>query len=104
MKRSRKHRSGEEKVAILRRHLVDKVGVSELCEQEGIQPSQFYQWLKRFFENGAAAMERGGKQSTAGTTESKRVEKLEAKLREKNDVIAELLAEHVALKKSLGED
>ena len=103
MKRSRKHRSGEEKVAILRRHLVDKEGVSEICEKEGIQPSQFYQWLKRFFENGAAAMERGGKQSP-GTSESKCVEKLEAKLREKNEVIAELLEEHVALKKSLGED
>jgi hypothetical protein len=32
------------------------------------------------------------------------VEKLEAKLREKNEVIAELLEEHVALKKGLGED
>lgn len=105
MKRSRRHRSGEEKVAILRRHLVDKEGVSELCEKEGIQPSQFYRWLKQFFENGASALDRaGGKESSAGTSESKRIEKLEARLREKNEVIAELLEEHVALKKNLGED
>ena len=32
MSKERKHFTPEEKVAILRRHLVDKVPVSELCE------------------------------------------------------------------------
>jgi hypothetical protein len=40
-----------------------------------------------------------GKGSASRSQESLRVEKLEAKLREKNEVIAELLEQHVALKK-----
>ena len=47
-----------EKVAILRRHLVDKVSVSDLCDEHGLQPTVFYRWQKAFFENGAAAFER----------------------------------------------
>ena len=33
MSKERKHYTAEEKVAILRRHLLDKVPVSELCEE-----------------------------------------------------------------------
>ena len=36
MKRERKHYTSEEKVAILRRHLLDKVPVSDLCEENGL--------------------------------------------------------------------
>ena len=105
MKKTRKHLTGAEKVAVLRRHLIDKLAVSDLCDEVGIQPSQFYRWLKQFFENGAKALERvGGNDAAVRSHDARRVEKLEAKLREKNGVIAELLEEHVAIKKSLGED
>jgi transposase len=33
MRKERKHYNPEEKVAILRRHLLDKVPLSELCEE-----------------------------------------------------------------------
>jgi transposase-like protein len=39
MRKERKHYSAEEKVAILRRHLLDKVPVSDLCEELGLRPS-----------------------------------------------------------------
>ena len=42
MRRERKHYTAEEKVAILRRHLLDQVPVSELCEEHGLQPTVFY--------------------------------------------------------------
>jgi transposase len=51
MRRERKHYTAEEKVAILRRHLLDKVPVSDLCEELGLQPTVFYRWQKEFFEN-----------------------------------------------------
>jgi transposase len=54
VRKERKHYSPEEKVAILRRHLLDQVPVSDLCEGEGLQPTAFYRWQKEFFENGAA--------------------------------------------------
>jgi transposase-like protein len=47
--------TAEEKLAILRRHLLDKVPISRLCEELGLQPTVFYRWQKEFFENGAAA-------------------------------------------------
>ena len=43
-----------EKVMILRRHLIDKVTVPDLCDEYHLHPSVFYRWLKQFFDNGAA--------------------------------------------------
>jgi transposase len=60
MKRERKHNTAEEKVAILRRHLLDKVAVSDLCEELGLQPTVFYRWQKELFENGASAFQTPG--------------------------------------------
>jgi hypothetical protein len=54
MKKQRKHYTPEGKVAILRRHLVEGVPISELCDQLGLQPTVFCRWQKEFFENGAA--------------------------------------------------
>jgi hypothetical protein len=57
MKKQRKHHTAEEKVAILRRHLLEKEPISKLCDELGLQPIVFYRWQKEFFENGAAAFE-----------------------------------------------
>ena len=53
MKRQRL--TAEEKVSILRRHLVEHIAVSDLCDEHQLQPTTFYLWQKQFFENGAAA-------------------------------------------------
>ena len=58
MRKARKHYTAEEKVAILRRHLVDRELVSKLCDELALQPTVFYRWQKEFFENGAAACPR----------------------------------------------
>jgi len=102
MTRNRKNYTPEEKVAILRRHLVEKVPVSDLCDELGLNPTVFYGWQKQFFENGAAAFQRKGKRNSP-TPEARKIEKLETKLTQKNEVLAELMQEHVQLKKELGE-
>jgi transposase len=102
VKKQRKHYSGEQKVAILRRHLLDKVPVSDLCEEYGLQPTVFYRWQKEFFENGATAFEHKGQRSNPHA-EQERIAYLEKKIQTKDEVLAELMAEHVALKKSVGE-
>jgi transposase len=66
----------------------------------------FYRWQKQFFENGVAAFnqaENGRKDSQTKRLEEK-VSRLQAKLAGKDEVIAEIMASHVQLKKSLGED
>lgn len=104
-RRSRRQFSTEQKVAILRRHLVDKVPVSDLCDEYKLQPSVLYQWQRHLFENMAGAFD-----MAAGTGVSQRekqlaqkVEHLEAKIARKDSVIAEISAEYVQLKKELGE-
>ena len=57
MKKPRKHYTAEEKVAILRRHLVEQEPVSKLCDELGLQPTVLYRWQKEFFENGPAAFQ-----------------------------------------------
>src|SRR2546427_9880262 len=101
MRRERKHYTPEEKVSILRRHLLDKVPVSTLCEELQLQPTVFYHWLKQLFENGAVAFQRP--RDSSRKHEQERMAALEKKLRTKDEVLAELMEEHVALKKSLGE-
>lgn len=104
MTQRRKHYSGEEKVSILRRHLLDHVAVSDLCDELGLAPTVFYRWQKEFFENGAAAFERKpGRQKKQESHQARKVEALEAKLATKNEVLSELMEEHVKLKKELGE-
>ena len=101
MKKQRKHYTPEEKVAILRRHLLDKEPISKLCDELGLQPTVFYRWQKEFFENGAAAFQ--PKAGPNHSAEQARIDYLEKKIQTKDEVLAELMAEHVALKKTLGE-
>jgi transposase-like protein len=101
MARQRKRYSPEEKVAILRRHLLEKVPVSDLCDELGLNPNLFYNWQKQLFENGAAAFPRTRRRQV--DRRDQKIEKLQAKLVQKNEVLAELMEEHVQLKKELGE-
>jgi transposase len=103
MRKERKHFTPEEKVATLRRHLVDKVPVPELCEELSLRPTVFYRWQKEFFENGAAAFQSQERPRRQVEEKQKRIEFLEKKVQTKDEVLAELMAEHIALKKSLGE-
>jgi len=98
----RRHFSGQEKVKILRMHLLEGKPVSELCEQHKINPSLFYQWQRTFFENGARAFE-GSSNARSDTRLEKQVETLESRLQRKHEVLSELMEEHIRLKKDLGE-
>ncbi|MBI4548445.1 MAG: transposase [Ignavibacteriae bacterium] len=95
----RRHDSGDEKVSILRRHLVERVPVSDLCEHYHISPAVFYRWQKEFFEKGGSVFQ-SSLSSNQGS--EKRIVVLETKLVQKNEVLAELMAEHLKLKKTLG--
>jgi transposase len=103
MSKQRRHFAGTEKVAILKKHLIDKVPVSDLCDEHDLYPTQFYAWLKEFFENGHAAFDNGRKSKAVEDAKDQKIEKLEAKLQRKDSVLAELMEEHVHLKKELGE-
>jgi transposase-like protein len=99
---SRRQFSPEQKIKILREHLLDKVPISAVCEKHQITPTQFYQWQKTFFENGASAFAKTATHRATSQAEQQ-ITKLEDKLKRKDEVIAEIMAEHILLKKELGE-
>ena len=102
-KRTRRYFTVEQKAALLRRHLVDKVPVSDLCDEAKIQPSVFYDWQRQLFEHMGAALKTPSHVPNREKELQQKVEQLEAKLVRKDQVIAHISEEHVKLKKELGE-
>lgn len=105
MPRKRRHYTTEQKVAILRRHMVDKVPVSDLCNELGLQPSVFYQWQRQALENlaGAFGPAAAVDASKREKQQAQEIQALRTRLAKKDAVIAEISAEYVQLKKDLGE-
>jgi transposase-like protein len=101
-KRERRHFSPDEKARILKEHLVEGKAISEICDTYGIHPTVFHRWQQQLFVNAASAFEKKEKRMEARW--QKKVGKLERKIQHKNEVLAELMEEHIALKKSLGEE
>ncbi len=103
-RRKRRFFTAEQKSTILRRHHVEKVPVSQICEEAEIQPSIFYQWQKRAFENLDLVLQPRDRTMTREKKKLEdKIEKLQERLTRKDHVIAVLSEEHVALKKELGE-
>ena len=103
MNKPRRHFADPQKVAILKRHLIDKVPISDLSDEYDLYATQIYDWLKKFFENGHAAFDSDRKSKADEDAKDQKIEKLEAKLARKDSVMAELLEAHTLLKKELGE-
>jgi transposase len=99
--KERRNWTSEEKIKLLRRHLIEKVPISTICDEAHLAPSAFHRWQEQLFFNAALALE-GNRRPERGP-ERQRIEKLEQKARQKDEVLAELMAEHISLKKELGE-
>jgi transposase len=101
MKKQRTHYTPEEKVTILRRHLLEKEPISELCDKAGLQPTSSTAGRRSSLRMARQPSSRRGQptipQIKSGSPTWKRSSK------PKDEVLAELMAEHVALKKTLGE-
>ena len=102
-RQKRRRFSADEKLNAVRRHLIDKVPISDLCDELGLQPTQIYQWQKQLFDNGGGAFDKPGQKSKQDDAKDREIQTLKSKIQTKNEVVAELLEEHVQLKKELGE-
>ena len=77
--RQRRRFEPEEKVAIVRRHLLEQVPVSDCteCDECGLQPTVFYRWQKELFDLGVGRLPLSGARtprfrSTDGSLSCKR--------------------------------
>ena len=70
--KERRYFSADQKVAMLRRHLIEKLPVSKICEEAGVAPNLFYRWQDQLFQNGAMALEStsGRARRTSGASAS----------------------------------
>jgi transposase-like protein len=102
-KLTRRHFTPQEKVAIVKRHLLEGVAISTVCDEFQIHPTLFYQWQRQLFENAHLSFDNGRKSKAVEDAKERKLQQLEAKLARKNEVMAELMEAHTLLKKELGE-
>jgi transposase-like protein len=95
----RKRYTGEEKVKILREVLEDGKAVSQVAESSGVHPNLILNWRKQMFEGALKTFETS-RPDIAAKAADRKAQALEEKLREKDEVIAELAREVLVLKKT----
>lgn len=100
-KRTRQYRAPSQKAELLRKHHLDKVPISDLCDQHQLQPSVFYHWQRHLWENAEVVFTEAKTSSRQQQLEAE-VAALRAKLAKKEHVIAELSEELIDAKKPPG--
>ena len=84
-----------EKLRIVLAGMQPNVEVSDLCRREGINPTQYYGWKKQLLSSATKVFDaQEGKRSVAE-------ERKDAELQRLKNVIAEITAENLELKKTL---
>lgn len=97
-RKKRRQWTSAEKLRIVLAGLDGSIEISELCRREGINPTQYYGWKKQLLGSASKVFENG-----ASGKPSAREQRLESALRRAKDVIAEITAENLDLKKGLSD-
>lgn len=97
-RKNRRSWPASEKLRIVLAGMDGSIEISELCRREGVNPTQYYGWKKHLLGSAAKVFESG-----AEGKPSARQQRLETDLRRAKDVIAEITAENLDLKKGLSD-
>ena len=96
-RRTRRVFSAEEKIQIVMEGLRGEESVAALCRKYGIHENNYYNWSKEFLEAGKKRLQGDvERQATGGEVSSIKKENTQLK-----ELVAELLMQNTALKKSL---
>lgn len=96
-RKRRKRWTAEDKLRIVLSGMESGTEISELCRREGINPTQYYAWKKTLMSS-AAKVFNGAKDKP-----DVKQQRLESDLSRCKDVIAEITAENLDLKKTLSD-
>jgi len=94
----RKRYTAEEKVKILREVLEDGKQISQVAENYGLSPNNIFKWRKQLFEEGLQTFQIK-RPDISGKSEERKITALEDRIKQKDEIIAELAEELLALKK-----
>lgn len=99
--RERRQFTPEQKVKIVKEALTTDIGVSGVCRKYGISNALYYHWQERFLDG---ALE-GFKRTKHGpsSAEQRKLDEQARKIERMQNVISEITAENIDLKKSIGE-
>jgi transposase len=97
-KKKRRRWTASDKLRVVLAGLDGSVEISELCRREGINPTQYYGWKKQLLSS-AAKVFADGRESKPSAQQ----QRMESELRRAKDVIAEITAENLDLKKGLSD-
>jgi len=95
---NRKRYTAEEKIKILRELQEDGKSISQVSEKYGIHPNNIFKWRKQHLEKGVQAFQTK-RNDISGKAKVRKILALEEKIKHKDEVIAELAEELLALKK-----
>jgi transposase-like protein len=94
----RKRYTAEEKVKILREVLEDGKQISQVAEKYGLSPNNIFKWRKQLFEDGLQTFQIK-RADISGKADERKITALEDRIKQKDEIIAELAEELLALKK-----
>jgi transposase-like protein len=103
MRKSRRHFTPEQKAEVVRRHLSGKEPVSDLADEVGVQPTLIHTWVRQVLDQAEKVFQTPRGRKAGDDPRDRRIAQLEAKVTQKNEVIAELMEENVRTKKANGE-
>ena len=90
----RKRWSAAEKLRIVLAGMEPGVEISDLCRREGVNPTMYYQWKRQLLAAAERIFEKKENKPSA------REQRLSTELTRAKDVIAEITAENLDLKKT----
>lgn len=96
---SRRRFMASEKVAAIRRHLIENAAISDLCDEISVKPTQYYSWQKQLFENGERAFQRcNGNAPYSSRQLEQQIAKLKEQLAMRSEATVVLLQDYVDLR------
>ena len=84
-------------------HLKDKKPVSDIADELGIHTTVIHGWIRAVLEQAEKAFDDPRTQKAEERNAKKTIEKMQARIDQKNEVIAELMQENIQAKKDSGE-
>jgi transposase len=102
-RREKRKLSSEGKLKILCERWLEQKPISEVCDRHEISPAQFYTWQKSVLERAVPLLDRKRSSHNENAQLERmrgEMEALRQEVQQKNSTLADLMQEHVQLKKT----
>lgn len=96
-RKSRRHFTAEQKAELLRRHHLERVPISDLCNEQQLQPSLLYRWQQRLFAEAHKVLQEPGAGDTVLRNFKQQLNKAQQALLARDALIVRLALAHFSL-------